>query len=514
MSANLVSSGIENRSLTYFALGGSGIRALEPLLHLCALGLGPRQLGVILIDPDQSNAAVTRSRALLDLYRRTRQAITSGAAPTDGYFRTELIDAVPGTLLWSPIADDEHMANSQFAARVDRPLMNGGADRLGKLFDLLYSDRMARMDMTLGFRGVPSIGTIFMNRLRDEKFFEQVLVNAQSNADALFFAAGSVFGGTGAAGLPVVGRSLVDGFEGDHSRTGVRGIPANRVGAALLMPYFTLPAPDNRAARDGGVRPETALFAQNAAAALPVYLDGQAGYGSYYVVGDSQPREQERNEVGGQAQQNASHYVELFVSLAALDFAARGGEQQGESLPAFRMTAVDSKNVRWSDLPLDEASKRRLMGGLVAAHTFLTHFRPDGKSHSNLDSELRAATWVSLLGLGASDFERHTQAYDHLGQYFSTMWTWLGELRASDPSLELAKANAPSPTAVKLHEIVEGHRPTRRLRGVSRDGMEVFRHWNIAATNYRGMGHEGFLEVMRRGSELFAAERFSETINV
>jgi hypothetical protein len=67
MATDLIGSGIEQRTLTYLALGGSGIRSIEPLLYLCAFGLGP-QLRLVLIDPDQSNAAVKRSRELIELY--------------------------------------------------------------------------------------------------------------------------------------------------------------------------------------------------------------------------------------------------------------------------------------------------------------------------------------------------------------------------------------------------------------------------------------------------------------
>src|SRR4051812_15017938 len=213
MPSDLTSQSLASRSLTFFAIGGSGVRALEPLLHLSALGLGPRQLKVVLIDPDQSNASVSRTRDLMDLYRKTREALTSGHAPGAGYFRTEVTDAV-GQLVWSPIADDEHMQNAEFGARVDRPLMRGNSAPLAEIFDLLFSRRHGTMDLTLGFRGVPSIGTVFMNRLRDQKFFEQLLVEAQTDAESTFFAAGSIFGGTGAAGLPVVGRLLVNGIKG------------------------------------------------------------------------------------------------------------------------------------------------------------------------------------------------------------------------------------------------------------------------------------------------------------
>ena len=515
MATDLVGPRLASRSLTFFAVGGSGIKTLEPLLHLCALGLGPRRLKVVLIDPDQSNAAVTRSRELLDLYRRTRDAVMDGGTPADGYFRTEVTDAIGNKLLWSPIADDAGQQVGGFAARVDRPRMGGSTAGLAQVFDLLYSNQLQRMDLTLGFRGVPSIGTVFMNRLREQRFFEQLLVDGQTEADSVFFTTGSIFGGTGAAGIPVIGRVLVDGVRGMRGQSDVRGVPARRVGAALFLPYFTLPAPSARNAADGGIRPEASLFTQNAAAAMPTYTSGQAGYGSYYVLGDGEPREQDKNEVGGAAQANRSHYIELFAALAALDFAGRGGESAEErELPVFRMAGVAGQNIRWDDLPLDKQSRDRLLGGFVAAHTFLQIFRPDGRSHPNLEGALRGVTWSSSLGLGEEDYRRHSPGFDRLGEFFHQTWNWASELRASTPALELIKADGRQPTQVPLHETIEGRRAHARMKPTTRDGFEIFRHWNIAAHQLRGKGYAGLLEVMRRGSESFAAGRFAETINV
>lgn len=509
MSSDLLTPEASSRALTYFALGGSGIRALEPLLHLCALGLGPRQLNVVLIDPDQSNAAVTRSRELLDLYRKIRAAITEGGAPEDGYFRTEVKDIAGTALLWSPIADAEGNQDATFQARVDRPLMDGTSKPLGQVFDLLYSDSIRRMNLTLGFRGVPSIGTVFMNRLREEKFFHQILVDAQNQPDSVFFAIGSVFGGTGAAALPVVGRAITDGLPRQQSGSGVPGVPAWRVGSALLMPYFTLPTPRSHSADDGGPRPEAAMFAQNAAAALPSYTSGQAGYGSYYVLGDDEPREQDRNEVGGAAQANRSHYVEMYAALAALDFAARGGEKPTERLPVFQAAGVGQHNVRWSDLPLNERSRRRLMGGFVSVHTFLSIFRPDAKPEPELAETLHGATWMQLLGMSAKDFERNSALLDDVGRFFMRTWQWASEMGASAPALELVRASGQGPTDITLDRTIEGRRPLKRMRPTSRDGFEVFRHWNVAAHRTPQSGIKGMFDVMREGSEGFAAERFA-----
>src|SRR5690349_7122656 len=134
MASNLLSEAARKASLTLFALGGSGARALEPMLHLCALGLGPRQLKVIIVDPDQSNAAVQRSRGLMERYIEIRRHLERDALPEDGYFRTEVIDVIGRKILWSPIADDDHSQDGRFSVRIARDLMSGAkGQKLGLL---------------------------------------------------------------------------------------------------------------------------------------------------------------------------------------------------------------------------------------------------------------------------------------------------------------------------------------------------------------------------------------------
>jgi hypothetical protein len=453
-----------------------------------------------MIDPDQSNAAVERSKALLDLYRRIRGAILEDTAPADGYFRTEVKDVVGKSVLWSPIADDDNQQSAVFQSRVDRPLMSGATRPLGELFDLLYAERIRTMDLTLGFRGVPSIGTVFMNRLREQPFFQQLLTTAQTDADSFFFAAGSIFGGTGAAALPVVGRALVDGIQ-EPGKNGIPGLPAWRVGSALLMPYFTLPAPASSTHDDGGPRPEAGVFAQNAAAALPSYTSGQARYGSFYVIGDSEPREQDKNAVGGAAQDNKSHYVELYTALAALDFSARGGESPGLTGPVFRTIGVAQNNVQWTDLPLAPASLRRLMGGFVAAHTYLTVIRPDAKSETSVPDRIGAATWMQLAGIGKKELEDNSQVLDDLGEFFLGTWKWAGEMASASPALDTVRSANRRPTEVRLHEMMVRPGGARELPRTSARGLEIFRYWNVAASKRRLSGVHGMLEAMREGSE-------------
>ena len=515
MKTNLLSSELQERTLTFFALGGSGARTIEPLLHLCAMGLGPLKLRIVIIDPDQSNAGVTRARRLMELYRRVRELVGEGGAPA-GYFRTEILDPIKDTLVWSPVADDEFLPSPKFAARAGRPEMERGAQPLGKAFDLLYAERIREMDLGRGFRGVPSIGTVFMNRLRREPFFRQILTDAQTEARSVFFAVGTTFGGTGAAALPVIGRSLSGGIRQDPDQPDsdgpdVHGIESGRIGAALLLPYFTLPSP--RAGEQERVRPEAALFAQNAAAAIPTYLSNEPGYGAYYILGDNEPREQPVNEVGGDKQANTAHYIELFAALAALDFAARPAPDRAGARPAFRITAVGGSDLGWDDLPITESSLRRMMGAVVAVHTYLTVFHPERALRPDLGRYLSGATWLELLHMRGADLDARGEALHRVGEYYEGIWHWLGELRASTPGLH-ASGSTQNPVNLRLDEAVAfrkhaGSHATRRIK----DEFQVFRDWNLAAHRRRGEGLPGLLETAREGSEAFAQRWFGAPAN-
>jgi hypothetical protein len=346
------------------------------------------------------------------------------------------------------------------------------------------------MDLSMGFRGVPSVGTVFMNRLRDEAFFAQLLSQYHGAAGStVFFAAGSVFGGTGAAALPVVGRALRDGVQQRPGASAIRGAERARLGAALLLPYFTLPSPGG-APVDGGPRPENALFAHNAAGALPTYLDRERdpGYGAYYLVGDSLPREQSRNELGGEAQANAPHYVELFAALAALDFTARGGEDREQRLPIYRATGVGSEEPGWGDLPVDRGTRRALKGALVALHTFLTFFRRNGGSPPDLAAQLHGVTWAELLRVPPATWTDRSEALDAVGKSWMYTWEWLRELRRSTPALRLAAATEDQPSRVPTHALIEGFGLGGERGRRSDDVFNVFRAWN---TRPRAAGTAG-----------------------
>ena len=50
------------------ALGGTGAKCLEHLAYSCAAGLGPEQLWAGMIDQDEANGNISRTKVLLSKY--------------------------------------------------------------------------------------------------------------------------------------------------------------------------------------------------------------------------------------------------------------------------------------------------------------------------------------------------------------------------------------------------------------------------------------------------------------
>ena len=59
-------------------IGGTGAKCIEHLVHGCAAGLGPEQLWVGMVDQDEANGNVNRTKILLSKYKNLRDSLSSG----------------------------------------------------------------------------------------------------------------------------------------------------------------------------------------------------------------------------------------------------------------------------------------------------------------------------------------------------------------------------------------------------------------------------------------------------
>jgi hypothetical protein len=514
------------KTLYYFAVGGTGALSVEPLLHLCAAGLGPRRLSVMLIDPDTASPAITRAERLLRLYANVRQAF---GKPTDGFFSTELIRTKRSEQVWSPLGDDPAFAASMsLELFTERGRMVGPNQLAGTMMDLLFSIEQQKEQLHEGFRGNPAIGSILMHGLKESTFFKDLMAAARGDTTAAFFATGSIFGGTGAAALPVLAEIL----RGE-------GIAQARLGAAMVTPYYALPEPSQRDSQDGRLKPDSSVFLRNTAAALPLYVQNHSKYGTLYALGDASSIPHPRRTFvagGGQIPQSDPHAVEFFSALAAVDFVSR----ERDPRPATRMfyMTLGGEHPGWRDLPLNEDDRSHLHHFVVASNFFLHYFGSSRskKREADIIAELSLQTFPKDFGLKPEFVRTHAAALDLLGEYFVAAWGYLWATTHNKVPLMLASFADESGTSVPLpseyasretqdeatippvDRCLAGYSPKRTPKKLGLFGggaeqrlgslAEMFNWWNqVRRDDLKELA--GFLAYLHDGTRRFVTEWYS-----
>ena len=156
--------------------------------------------------------------------------------------------------------------------------------------------------------------------------------------DAKIFLTGSIFGGTGASGFPTIAKLIKSALDGKPI--------AAQIGGALILPYFTF-IDDG----DAVLKAKAEHFLMNTQAALEYYQrsDKDLVYNAIYLIGDDSQVQLKNFSLGGKAQQNAQHFIELYAALAAIHFFGNSTEGDGRA-QFFRLDRANNP-LKWADLP-------------------------------------------------------------------------------------------------------------------------------------------------------------------
>ncbi len=234
-----------------FAVGGTGAKVAEALIDLLCLGIpllaqeptaghaaanAADSLTLVRIDPDKA----CRSASLQEAVSRYRAiGKTGGDGASRGLWSLKLQDLVtihPLDALSGP-PGVETLAGKL----ASRPAGHNEAMQILRLF---YSEADLATPLDRGFFQKPFIGAAVIASMGELK------VEAKSPLVALLqgfrgkrlrvFVVGSMYGGTGAAGIPVISKIVRQVADDNHDRD------SWRVAGCLLGPYFYPPAPPLR----------------------------------------------------------------------------------------------------------------------------------------------------------------------------------------------------------------------------------------------------------------------------
>lgn len=326
-------------------IGGTGARCVEAFLHLAAAGLGGERTWVGLIDQDESNGNVGRTKELLthvtELRRQLRES--SGNQLGESDFLATSLSKTAGSSVWCPLQG----ANQTLEDFFQHKLFDS---QVKSLFDTLYRAEDQSLKLTVGFRGRPSIGAaIMMARATGGDDFWRDLASEVRSAvtagrEARMIVAGSIFGGTGAAGVPTVARLLRRLIVDPQIAHGVR------VGGALALPYFTYPPPQE-SDRELAARADD--FLRQTQGALRYYsriLAERRVFDRIYAAGWAPLIRVAQAGRGGPGQINPALLPELYAALAAAHFFAEPEIAAGRT--TVHLTGRrPGQPISWEDLP-------------------------------------------------------------------------------------------------------------------------------------------------------------------
>ena len=201
-------------NLYVFGIGGSGERVVKSLVMMLASGMniGAKCIIPVFIDNDVDSQAFTECCNLIKYYNATPERDQTTGAHT----------------LYEKFNKDPKNWGSFFHTEIAAPIvLNKSGDGIGSLkdvigynpsnnpdysaydkaieeeIDLLFTKDDLDMPLKVGFVGNPNIGSIVLNSLslQDENF--DTIKKTITSQDGVI-AVGSLFGGTGAAGLPLI----------------------------------------------------------------------------------------------------------------------------------------------------------------------------------------------------------------------------------------------------------------------------------------------------------------------
>mgnify|MGYP000009692469 FL=1 len=320
--------------LFLFLVGGTGSRVLRPLIMQFAAGVHPLdeqgmpmplEVVPIIVDPHKANEDLKRTDNLLRWYKQIRRSLYGDSQDeTRGFFSVKvstLSDILPGgsNLSDTFLFNMGGIASKKFQDFISYSTLDTGNQAL---CSMMFSNYQLDTKMDIGFVGSPNIGSVALNQFKDSEEFRQ-FSNVFQKQDRIFVVS-SIFGGTGAAGYPIIVKNIRNAASNPNINN--RGdLRDARIGALTVLPYFNVQQDENSPI-------SRADFISKTKSALFYYHDNLTGLrqggverpesklNACYYVGDEIPSNPYFNDPGGNGQRNDAHVVEYVGALSILDF--------------------------------------------------------------------------------------------------------------------------------------------------------------------------------------------------
>ena len=307
---------------------------MRPLIMQLAAGIRPKdeqgrelplEVVPIVIDPHKANQDLKRTENMMRWYKQIRHTLYGDAVDVPaGFFSAKLStlrDIVPDSLTAkdSFLMSMAGVESKKFSELIGYSSLDSGTLAL---CSMMFSDYQLDTKMDIGFVGSPNIGCVALNLMKDSAEFRQ-FADVFRKEDRVFIVS-SIFGGTGAAGYPIIVKNIRNAAANGviNNRGDLRDA---RIGALTVLPYFNVQ-------QDEKSPISRADFISKTKSALYYYHDNLTGLrqgaqnlplskvNACYYLGDEVSSNPYYNDPGGEGQRNDAHLVEYVGALSILDF--------------------------------------------------------------------------------------------------------------------------------------------------------------------------------------------------
>ena len=404
------------KKLYIFGIGGTGARVIKALTMLFASGCTlTNQFDTvipIIIDPDTGNGDLNRTKEILKLYQEIRKNIKEPS----GFYQQELktianlvsnANAIDADSFQFQLMGTE---TNKFKDFIDYSKLN---DDDKKFINELYSYENLESALHVGFKGNPNMGSIVLNQFTNSEDFIKF---GQSFApgDAVFII-NSIFGGTGAAGFPLLLKSLRDGAE----IPGGAMVQQSQIGGITYLPYFKL--------NKGEIDSDT--FLEKAKTAIDYYnrtIIERNQINTLYFIGDDGATSTYENHVGEKEQKNDAHFLELAGALAILDFCENiDNNTQTTQIKEFGV-ANNSNPLTFDSLNAVNSAQIKYQ---LSDFRLYTHYLEKGLNRAlNISRWTKKKTQLKKSYFNSSEYKNQVVIFNN---YFNE---WANELENNKPS--------------------------------------------------------------------------------
>ena len=371
----------------FLAVGGTGNKVLESMVYACATGslyeqnkngarTPLRELTALIVDVDAACGNTTRAKQAAEHYEAIRKGMLTTEMERQS-FVTKL-----NVSQWTMNLE---MRN----ASIETLTRNAERDRL--LARTLFTQTESDLVYNEGFRGHPDLGVLFFAGLlkayqnintapQDEMsaFLIQVQNALDGGGGVHVMLAGSIFGGTGASGIPMISRFLHQRFADSATFT---------LSAILMLPYFNVPPSVTDETSEIVVKSST--FLDKARTALHYYgmenmirkdmNDPDGVYDALYLLGLPQEAfvTASNYSTGSHSQQNEAHLLEWMTVSFAAHFYANDFHRPNQPLINCYYYQWQTWEAGWDCFaPFSHDFRTRYGGMLKAAALFMVECYP------------------------------------------------------------------------------------------------------------------------------------------